>query len=190
MQFDRNVPVNTGRLHGHPDFIHKNKNREGTRLTAKRARQLNVPPFDDLLQSRFTSSAVDVFATSRWHRALFVLMAVHSPSLSFVFDIVFFTSISILVSAVCFSWASLSPDFSHGSKWRSFFKVAIKVLNGNFLSSAYLLQTIPMNPKPFLNDLTGKPVIVKLKWGMEYKGALLLVPLLFESSRIGSVCTE
>ena len=28
-----------------------------------------------------------------------------------------------------------------------------------------------MNPKPFLNDLTGKPVITKLKWGMEYKGA-------------------
>ncbi len=32
-------------------------------------------------------------------------------------------------------------------------------------------QTVPVNPKPFLNDLTGKPVIVKLKWGMEYKGA-------------------
>ncbi len=32
-------------------------------------------------------------------------------------------------------------------------------------------QTIPVNPKPFLNDLTGKPVVVKLKWGMEYKGA-------------------
>ena len=32
------------------------------------------------------------------------------------------------------------------------------------------LQTVPVNPKPFLNDLTGKPVIVKLKWGMEYKG--------------------
>ena len=27
-----------------------------------------------------------------------------------------------------------------------------------------------MNPKPFLNELTGKPVMVKLKWGMEYKG--------------------
>ena len=27
-----------------------------------------------------------------------------------------------------------------------------------------------MNPKPFLNGLTGKRVIVKLKWGMEYKG--------------------
>jgi hypothetical protein len=33
-----------------------------------------------------------------------------------------------------------------------------------------LAQTVPVNPKPFLNDLTGKPVVVKLKWGMEYKG--------------------
>jgi hypothetical protein len=33
------------------------------------------------------------------------------------------------------------------------------------------MQTVPVNPKPFLNALTGKPVIVKLKWGMEYKGA-------------------
>lgn len=31
-------------------------------------------------------------------------------------------------------------------------------------------QTVPVNPKPFLNELTGKTVIVKLKWGMEYKG--------------------
>ncbi|KAK2197355.1 bifunctional LSM domain superfamily/LSM domain [Babesia duncani] len=30
----------------------------------------------------------------------------------------------------------------------------------------------PLNPKPFLNNLTGKRVIVKLKWGMEYKGTL------------------
>lgn len=28
-----------------------------------------------------------------------------------------------------------------------------------------------LNPKPFLSSLTGKPVIVRLKWGMEYKGA-------------------
>ena len=34
-------------------------------------------------------------------------------------------------------------------------------------------QTVPVNPKPFLNDLTGKPVVVKLKWGMEYKGKFL-----------------
>jgi small nuclear ribonucleoprotein F len=32
-----------------------------------------------------------------------------------------------------------------------------------------------VNPKPFLNELTGKPVIVKLKWGMEYKGFLVSV---------------
>lgn len=37
-----------------------------------------------------------------------------------------------------------------------------------------LLQTVPVNPKPFLNDLTGKPVVVKLKWGMEYKGAAVV----------------
>nr|GEW91114.1 probable small nuclear ribonucleoprotein F [Tanacetum cinerariifolium] len=36
-------------------------------------------------------------------------------------------------------------------------------------------KTIPVNPKPFLNNLTGKPVIVKLKWGMEYKGYLVSV---------------
>lgn len=31
------------------------------------------------------------------------------------------------------------------------------------------------NPKPFLNGLTGKPVIIKLKWGMEYRGYLVSV---------------
>ncbi len=30
-----------------------------------------------------------------------------------------------------------------------------------------------VNPQPFLQGLTGKPVIVKLKWGMEYKGYLV-----------------
>merc|ERR1712037_515684 len=29
-----------------------------------------------------------------------------------------------------------------------------------------------VNPKPFLESLTGKPVVVKLKWGMEYRGYL------------------
>ena len=37
-----------------------------------------------------------------------------------------------------------------------------------------LLQSI-VNPKPFLNGLTGMQVVVKLKWGMEYKGVLLAV---------------
>jgi len=34
---------------------------------------------------------------------------------------------------------------------------------------------VPVNPKPFLLELTGKAVIVKLKWGMEYKGFLVSV---------------
>mmetsp|Transcript_26614 Transcript_26614/g.25476 ORF Transcript_26614/g.25476 Transcript_26614/m.25476 type:complete len:87 (-) Transcript_26614:289-549(-) len=32
-----------------------------------------------------------------------------------------------------------------------------------------------VNPKPFLANLTGKEVIVKLKWGMEYKGLLMAI---------------
>ena len=32
-----------------------------------------------------------------------------------------------------------------------------------------------MNPKPFLADLTGKTVRVKLKWGLEYEGVLASV---------------
>ncbi|KAJ8904341.1 hypothetical protein NDN08_000862 [Rhodosorus marinus] len=32
-----------------------------------------------------------------------------------------------------------------------------------------------VNPKPFLLDLIDKPVVVKLKWGLEYKGFLVSV---------------
>ncbi|KAJ3633121.1 hypothetical protein MTP99_010089 [Tenebrio molitor] len=35
--------------------------------------------------------------------------------------------------------------------------------------------SMPINPKPFLNSLTGKAVMVKLKWGHEYKGYLVSV---------------
>ncbi|KAF8334453.1 hypothetical protein F5887DRAFT_990725 [Amanita rubescens] len=31
----------------------------------------------------------------------------------------------------------------------------------------------PVNPKPFLQELTGKPVFVRLKWGLEYRGFLV-----------------
>ncbi|XP_012519428.1 PREDICTED: small nuclear ribonucleoprotein F-like [Propithecus coquereli] len=33
-------------------------------------------------------------------------------------------------------------------------------------------MSLPLNPKPFLNGLTG---MVKLKWGMEYQGYLVSV---------------
>jgi small nuclear ribonucleoprotein F len=36
------------------------------------------------------------------------------------------------------------------------------------------MQSI-VNPKPFLTDLTGQAVLVKLKWGMEYRGILLAI---------------
>jgi len=45
----------------------------------------------------------------------------------------------------------------------------------HLLTDSCFVQTVPVNPKPFLNNLTGKPVIVKLKWGMEYKGYLVSV---------------
>jgi small nuclear ribonucleoprotein F len=37
------------------------------------------------------------------------------------------------------------------------------------------LQIVAVNPKPFLFELTGKPVVVRLKWGMEYHGMLASV---------------
>jgi hypothetical protein len=37
----------------------------------------------------------------------------------------------------------------------------------------FLQQFQPVNPKPFLQLQTGKPVLVRLKWGMEYKGFLV-----------------
>ncbi|MXQ81208.1 hypothetical protein E5288_WYG006075 [Bos mutus] len=42
-------------------------------------------------------------------------------------------------------------------------------------TAAAVAMSLPLNPKPFLNGLTGKPVMVKLKWGMEYKGYLVSV---------------
>lgn len=44
-----------------------------------------------------------------------------------------------------------------------------------FLTHPYLpaqSQQFIVNPKPFLVDLTGRMVKVKLKWGMEYQGRL------------------
>lgn len=34
-------------------------------------------------------------------------------------------------------------------------------------------QVNPVNPKPFMQELTGKPVYVRLKWGLEYRGFLV-----------------
>ncbi len=34
-------------------------------------------------------------------------------------------------------------------------------------------QGVPVNPQPFLHGLTGKPVVCRLKWGLEYRGFLV-----------------
>lgn len=36
-----------------------------------------------------------------------------------------------------------------------------------------MAAAMPINPKPYLNSLTGKSVLIKLKWGHEYKGILV-----------------
>ena len=44
-----------------------------------------------------------------------------------------------------------------------------------FILNCFTQAPMPINPKPFLNSLTGKPIMVKLKWGHEYKGYLVSV---------------
>jgi small nuclear ribonucleoprotein F len=34
------------------------------------------------------------------------------------------------------------------------------------------MSITPVNPQPFINDLTGQEVFIKLKWGLELKGIL------------------
>lgn len=48
-------------------------------------------------------------------------------------------------------------------------------------------MAMPVNPKPFLNSLTGKSVIVKLKWGPEYKGYLVSVDGYMNVQVIGAI---
>ena len=48
----------------------------------------------------------------------------------------------------------------------------------NMGAGRHLRHHVPqniINPKPFLNNLTGESVAVKLKWGMEYRGFLVSV---------------
>ena len=39
------------------------------------------------------------------------------------------------------------------------------------------MSFVPVNPRPFLQDLVNKDVVVRLKWGeTEYKGRLVVRP--------------
>merc|ERR1712142_813745 len=49
----------------------------------------------------------------------------------------------------------------------------VNVIKDQSQSKIKMSGAMPLNPKPFLNGLTGKAVLVKLKWGHEYKGFLV-----------------
>ncbi len=64
-----------------------------------------------------------------------------------------------------------------------------------YTNSIKMAGAMPMNPKPFLNHLTGQQVMVKLKWGHEYKGVLVStdgymnLSLKFAEEYIDGACT-
>lgn len=68
---------------------------------------------------------------------------------------------------------SLSRALSLSLSSRSFVvrRALVLVSPSDSRARPFCAQNVPVNPKPFLQELTGKPCIVKLKWGMEYKGA-------------------
>ena len=37
----------------------------------------------------------------------------------------------------------------------------------------------PLNPKPYINELVGKKILVRLKWGMTYTGKFRIFRLNF-----------
>jgi hypothetical protein len=67
-----------------------------------------------------------------------------------------------LPRTACLGQVQSSTDCSLLTWWCSVFRFC-----GGMQSA------LPCNPKPYLTGLVGKPVMVKLKWGMSYKGKLL-----------------
>ena len=70
--------------------------------------------------------------------------------------------------------ASGRPQSPHSAQRRArFWLDAADVSLATPPHSLCPMASVPVNPKPFLAQLTGKQVTVKLKWGMEYKGYLV-----------------
>ncbi|XP_035941743.2 small nuclear ribonucleoprotein F isoform X1 [Halichoerus grypus] len=80
-------------------------------------------------------------------------------------------------SSCCLAAISLeAPRFAPGGSYASHEGRTTPGSAASFLHHLLVVtMSLPLNPKPFLNGLTGKPVMVKLKWGMEYKGYLVSV---------------
>lgn len=62
-----------------------------------------------------------------------------------------------------------SPKASHTPQYVPGMRSRVSAAHGLICAG----QVNPVNPKPFMQELTGKPVFVKLKWGLEYKGFLV-----------------
>nr|CAD2128702.1 unnamed protein product [Meloidogyne enterolobii] len=73
-----------------------------------------------------------------------------------------FFSRSFFCFLICLIYLNRILDFVY---FQTFYRQKLKM--------SAMIQ--PLNPKPFLNALAGKPIICKLKWGMEYRGILVSV---------------
>lgn len=71
---------------------------------------------------------------------------------------------------------AVSPRAHTHSYGRAFPRICLIVVRGkapaNVGTSVWWMAQFIVNPKPFLADLVGKVVRVRLKWGMEYQGKL------------------
>jgi small nuclear ribonucleoprotein (snRNP)-like protein len=36
----------------------------------------------------------------------------------------------------------------------------------------------PLNPRPYINELVGKKILVRLKWGMTYTGKIYIIMII------------
>merc|ERR1712032_1442202 len=58
------------------------------------------------------------------------------------------------------------------AEFRNFYPLRNSVKENPFKFKKMSQKIVPVNPKPFLEKLVGQSVVVKLKWGLEYRGFL------------------
>ncbi len=88
----------------------------------------------------------------------------------FVADIPVFVSRN-LRTEMCAGWLDNAKYFFGPDHHVTRTNTVLRVFGTSKANSA--IQVAPVNPRPFLQELTGKMVAVKLKWGLEYRGFLV-----------------
>lgn len=51
--------------------------------------------------------------------------------------------------------------------YRSLFDVSINRVK---MATTAIQMNTPLNPRPFINELVGKKILIRLKWGITYTG--------------------